>query len=411
MSFINRIIGNGHDGSKSAGDDNGNRNGNRNGNKGKRTAPTSASLADDALDTLGCLIRTMGTSSFPLEDEADPSAFPAQCNEFAAHVENGSAVPSHDIEPSADGSREWGRVRRFFIDRRKDEQAFVTERLQNYRGIVDDMVSGLREIGERDRHTEQSVRAGLGTIETAVQSGEINAIKASLADTIKSVGETFAEQKKRYEEQIRSLNERMSSLRQDLVAAHEEMKRDTLTGLFNRGAFDAAVKHSVNMHFVLHQPLTLVLVDVDRFKEVNDQFGHPSGDEVLRSVAESLERSFVRRGDLVARFGGDEFAVILNDTTSGQSAPLIQRFVERVGQIEIPYAPPGARVTCSIGYAEVAPDDSLESLITRADRALYRAKAGGRDRVEFEPAAAPEAAAQAARQGASQAAPQAASVA
>ena len=75
--------------------------------------------------------------------------------------------------------------------------------------------------------------------------------------------------------------------------------KDPLTGINNRRAFDAAIKHSVNMHFVLSQPLTLVLVDVDHFKQINDQYGHPAGDDVLRSVAECLERSFVRRGDLV----------------------------------------------------------------------------------------------------------------
>ena len=341
-------------------------------------------LADGALDTLGTVIRVMGEESFPLDYDVDPAIFRELCAQFARHVENGGAVPSYDIAQSSDGAREWSLVRRFYADRRQAETAFVTDRLQNYRSVVEDMVAGLRQIAERDQTTENRVIESLNAVEQAINDGALPKIEAALSQTIEQVTQTFAEQKQEYEAQLEEMNGRLSSLRQDLVAAREEMKRDPLTDAYNRGAFDTAIEQSLNMHFILNQPVTLVLVDLDNFKGVNDNYGHAAGDAVLRDVGECLERAFIRKGDLVARFGGDEFAVILNDTTAENSARLIERFLEKANQIQVQDAPEGTFVSCSAGYTEVHETDTAESVIKRADRALYAAKTGGRNTAECE---------------------------
>ena len=184
---------------------------------GSNTADTDAAerkpghydaLADGALDTLGTVIRVMGEDAFPLDHDVDPAIFRELCAQFAGHVENGAAVPSYDIAQSADGAREWSLVRRFYADRRQAETAFVTDRLQNYRSVVEDMVAGLRQIAERDQTTENRVIESLNAVEQAINDGALPKIEAALAQTIEQVTETFAEQKREYEAQLEEMNGR-----------------------------------------------------------------------------------------------------------------------------------------------------------------------------------------------------------
>lgn len=166
MSLLSKITGSGSETSK------------------RQSAVAVNALADDALDTLSSVIRVMGDESFRLDIDADPEFFPELCSEFACHVENGGAVPSHKIEKSIDGTREWAHIRRFFADRRQAEKAFVNKRLGDYRGIVEDFVTGLRDIGDRDKNTESAVQSSLEQIQIAVETGELDQIKGALAETV-----------------------------------------------------------------------------------------------------------------------------------------------------------------------------------------------------------------------------------
>ena len=172
------------------------------------------------------------------------------------------------------------------------------------------------------------------------------------------------------------LLDRLEHERAHALALHGESHTDALTGLSNRRAFDEAIGGLVHGRRHADRSFALLMLDLDRFKDYNDTFGHLTGDEVLRRVA-MLLRNTLRPGDLPARYGGEEFAVLLPDTDAREAAPVAERIVQAFREETWPCRP----VTVSIGWAAAGRDEAAEALVGRADSALYAAKAAGRDRV------------------------------
>jgi two-component system cell cycle response regulator len=179
---------------------------------------------------------------------------------------------------------------------------------------------------------------------------------------------------------------RLRDANRRLMEQLEAMSRtDALTGLFNPRAFDEAVAAELLRTRRYRYPVALILFDVDHFKVVNDSYGHTSGDGVLRAFAVLIKR-VVRETDLVFRFGGDEFAVLLPHAPSAGAMVAAQRIVDEWAAQPVETGTEAVAVSCSAGVAELDPRDTLgEHLTERADRALYSAKKAGRGRAELAP--------------------------
>jgi diguanylate cyclase (GGDEF)-like protein len=172
-------------------------------------------------------------------------------------------------------------------------------------------------------------------------------------------------------------------MRTDLFEARRKLELDPLTGIYNRGAFDASIDRYVTLAQMTGQPLTLMMVDLDHFKKVNDTHGHPIGDRVLKAVCDAAVRSFPRKDDLVARYGGEELAVVLLDVGPAKAPALAARLLDNVRKIAIDHDGTTTRITCSVGVAHLSDSDTPATLVACADAALYRAKKKGRDRAEL----------------------------
>ncbi|GAB2521226.1 GGDEF domain-containing protein [Lysobacter humi (ex Lee et al. 2017)] len=172
-----------------------------------------------------------------------------------------------------------------------------------------------------------------------------------------------------------------------LVGAREDAGRDPLTGLANRRMTLARLGTERERARRHDSPLSLLMLDLDRFKAVNDRWGHPAGDVVLRTTASAIAAE-LRACDLGARFGGEEFLVLLPDTAGDDAARVAERIRRRIAALEIDVGEAMLQVTVSIGLATLHGDEAIEAAIGRADAALYRAKAGGRDRVVADDAVA-----------------------
>jgi diguanylate cyclase (GGDEF)-like protein len=162
-------------------------------------------------------------------------------------------------------------------------------------------------------------------------------------------------------------------------------RQDGLTLLANRRTLDEALELEWRRARREHLPVALLMIDVDHFKLFNDRYGHPAGDACLRSVARVLDRVSGRAGDLAARYGGEEFALLLAATDLHGARIIAQTLRAAVRQLGIPNeAAESGLLTISVGAASHVPtadDNTPDSLVMAADRALYRAKRGGRDRV------------------------------
>jgi diguanylate cyclase (GGDEF)-like protein len=179
-------------------------------------------------------------------------------------------------------------------------------------------------------------------------------------------------------ERVRSDNEFIASRLGVLRQAERNAVTDALTGLGNRHWMQDMFEREVTRAQHSGKTLCLMMLDVDNFKQFNDRYGHIAGDRVLIAVAGAL-REYLRPTDLIARFGGDEFAVLLPDVDSQQAAQTAERVREQIAALSPPSL--STAVTVSIGVTARIGDDDVNRLVHRADEAMYEAKAQGRNRV------------------------------
>jgi len=181
-----------------------------------------------------------------------------------------------------------------------------------------------------------------------------------------------------------SLRNREKQLKSEVATKTAELerlaKRDALTDLYNRRAFDEILKREFRK--ALHQkvPVCLAILDIDHFKQINDTYLHSTGDKVLEHLAEVLKGA-VRKADQVARWGGEEFVLFLPHTTLTEASELCERVRKQVEKARFSDVDPNLRLTVSIGVAQASDVDTHSTLLIKADKALYQAKDMGRNKV------------------------------
>ncbi len=230
-------------------------------------------------------------------------------------------------------------------------------------------------LSEEKNHTPVVVLTGCGTeklASEAIKQGAYDYLtKEELrGGSIAHILETVIERRKLKDEARRA----NAQLKQMAI-------RDGLTDTYNRRFFQERLEEEFARSQRYHRPLSLLMLDIDYFKQVNDRAGHLAGDKALRHVANTLAHS-LRRVDLIARYGGDEFAIILPETAHDDAHLLAERLREKVKGRTTLYKGTELEFTVSVGVASLGPGvHATSDLIHQADQALYKAKSSGRDRV------------------------------
>jgi diguanylate cyclase len=209
-------------------------------------------------------------------------------------------------------------------------------------------------------------------------------------DSLRAIVETLVQSAKEMEASNLKLEERLvaskreiNELQSNLETVRNESLTDPLTQLANRKFFDSALERAISDARTRNEPLSLIMTDIDHFKKFNDNYGHLTGDQVLRLVALSLKQN-VKGLDTAARYGGEEFAIILPNTVLRSALTVADHIRRAVMTKELMKRSTGehlGRVTISLGIATLHNNDTAQTLIERADNCLYVAKRHGRNRV------------------------------
>jgi len=175
------------------------------------------------------------------------------------------------------------------------------------------------------------------------------------------------------------VKERTEHLNQALTRVEELANTDVLTGLFNRRKLNEILTAALTRSRRYDRPLSVIIFDIDHFKRINDTYGHQIGDTVLKELAQTVAAN-IRESDSLARWGGEEFVIVAPESPLAQAAELAEK-IRRV--VDGHPFPDVGHVTISLGVPAYTPHDSLDTLMTRVDKALYQAKSGGRNRVDM----------------------------
>lgn len=229
--------------------------------------------------------------------------------------------------------------------------------------------AAMEKIFHDKEHMAQKIRTQNEILEQRVQerTAELDSINAALREEI--------EERSKTEKALEVANQKLQEL----------SLTDGLTGIANYRKFDQCL-HQVWKRMIRKQsPVSLIICDVDYFKQFNDTYGHQAGDFCLQEIARAIESTLQRPDDLAARYGGEEFIVLLPDTDDTGAVQVAEKIQNAIAQLDIPHAgsPTAPCVTFSVGLATTVPEHGSvpKTLLKSADRALYRAKNGGRNQI------------------------------
>jgi diguanylate cyclase len=215
--------------------------------------------------------------------------------------------------------------------------------------------------------------------------GIINSRLASITKEIQEHGHKEAIQRQKTQQQlddlvnkIKEMESESTDLKSKLKIANNQALRDTLTGLPNRNAYNERLETELARWKRYHSPLSLIVWDIDHFKNINDSYGHKAGDKVLLLIAKQLS-DHSRATDFISRFGGEEFTMLLPDTNSQSALILANQLRQTIEKTGFNASGTSVAITISCGITEFVPNDTDEMAFERADQALYQAKEQGRN--------------------------------
>lgn len=304
------------------------------------------------------------------------------------------------------------KIKEYVVDEKQDIETFLTEisvQLNFLEKQVHNVSKSTEEsIGDRENLNE-AIEQQVGNIKNSAASAkELTILKKDINYYIQELSFQFQKHKEvednrqqETQQQLQEMSQKMQkmeveadSLRNNLKLAHDQALRDPLTNLPNRLAYDERISVEYNRWFRYKEPLTVIIWDIDLFKQINDKYGHKAGDRTLALVAQLILNNS-RNTDFAARFGGEEFVMLLPNTTAEKALLPAEKIREKVADSDFNYQGESIKLTISCGISEFSDGDTFEDVFERADKALYLSKKEGRNKCSIISCNSPNLAAQA----------------
>ncbi len=338
---------------------------------------------DLLVDTLAGILRDFGKHAFDLAKQ-DARKTQSVFDQWAQHVVLGAEAPGNKGPVATLAQRHFAELRAFFQAHRRTEQAEVTASQDALREVVWNFVASMNRVTQEDQTDDANVGQTLGKLAEAVEHTAPQDIRKLTLDAIRAVNVVIDNRRQRQERQVAEMSQKLETLGSQLEVARRESTTDGLTHLFNRRAFDDQLPRTSELAALRNGGAALLIIDIDHFKKVNDTWGHPAGDAVLRAVAHECSRAFKRKGDFVGRYGGEELVALLSDLTPSEALTQAERLLATISAVALPWESATLKVTASVGLANWKKGEATASWLARADAALYRAKESGRNRIEVD---------------------------
>ncbi len=294
------------------------------------------------------------------------------------------------IDPAskADPEKLLFRLRHLFLSYRVDEYTYVRKTVEDFKSILWDFVDQLGEDSRFEQVADRDLHTSFKELKEAVESESIDVLRSKSREFIDSYVEYTSKRDERRKKKITSIKKNLDTVKRKLVEADRTMRTDHMTGAFNRKSYDEHLKNQWNLREVSQNAVSLCMLDIDHFKKVNDTYGHDVGDFVIKECVRILHESYGRTSDFVARIGGEEFAVILQDHNAEHSVKRAEDAFARIRKEVFIHQDKELRFTVSMGIAQLAPGQTVEQWVKAADLALYESKQGGRNRWTVAPLSA-----------------------
>lgn len=271
-------------------------------------------------------------------------------------------------------------IRQFFSSYRIDEYSYIQNTFDDFKRIVWDFADQLSEDVEFENAKDKKLEVNLKDLKEAVEANSIETLRSKSREFINSYMEYQSQKNSIRQRRMVSVKRNLDTIKKQLVTANTNLATDHLTQAHNRKSCDDYVKKLVQLAPLNQAPTSLIILDIDHFKKINDSYGHDIGDYVLKECVRILNEVFGRDGEMVARIGGEEFVVVLPGHSTELAVQRAEVAQKRIREESFIQGELNITFTVSMGIAQLLDGEVAADWLKRADTALYQSKNSGRNK-------------------------------